>query len=108
MRILLLVAALAVAALAVACSGSNEPSERILHLGGGDFTESEARTETRAFLMRPGAESFCQSLEGLSNEEIAEVMADIKEEAGTDIQEAVWEDRVIAAGILKEECERIY
>jgi hypothetical protein len=94
--------------LLVGCGGGSD-IERLLVLGGGTFTEAEFRLEVRAgFVGSLSAESFCAGLEGLSDEEAADVIRIAQEREGaTPAQEARPADQVRAATIVKEECKRI-
>lgn len=99
---------LAMFLLLAACGDSSGESERVLHLGGGDKTEAEARLTIRAWLMHTDGESYCRSLHGLSAEELSETIVKYQEAAGiTPAQEPNPDDRIRLGAILKEECERI-
>lgn len=95
----------------IACGGGkNEKSgQRVLRLGGGDMTATEFRMDTRVSLTQETAEPFCRSLRGLSDEEAGAVIVEAQRKAGGgSAQEADPQDRIRAAAIVKEECERIF
>ena len=87
---------------------SGDP-ERLLVLGGGDFTEEEFRILVLAsFATSFTTESLCASVLGLSPEAAADVISTTQENEGADIvQLAIPEDRIRAAAIIIEECLRL-
>jgi len=98
-------------ALVAACGGGSGSSgggeERVLHLGGGDYTEAEFRTLARAaYVEASGTERFCRSLDGLPASEIVPLMLELQD--ATPVQEAAPADRERAAEILQEECGRLF
>ena len=96
--------------LLAACSSGGGDVERVLVLGAGDFTEQEFRLQLRTGFLSamPSARSLCAGLEGLSDREAAEVLAQAQDERGTPtVQPPVAADRERAAAIIKEECNRI-
>lgn len=84
----LLGTALVIGVLLAACGGSDSDPDRILQIGGVDRTEREWRTTLRAGALRDGkiqAEWFCQSFDGLSETEAADLLASSLELEGLDI-----------------------
>jgi len=82
--------------------------ERILHLASGDYTESEYRARMRANLTMDGAGELCQSLTGLSDLEIYDVIAELGRGGRENVQDPEPESQEFAGAILKEECDRIF
>lgn len=100
---------LVIGVLLVACGGGGD-TENTLSLRGGDTTEEQFRTDMRAFLIGgvDDAKAFCDSLDGLSNTEIAETLKAVNEKRGViPKQSPDPADEAIAGGIVKEECNRI-
>ena len=92
----------------MACGGDGD-GERILRLGGGDISEAEFRLDMRTTLLDPiVVMALCEGTKGLSDAEIVAVIVNFQQDAGVElVQEADPEDRERAAGILREECDRV-
>ena len=95
----LLLASVALAA----CGGDSDDAERVLRLGSGNVTEAEFRSDTRAALLTDA--SFCPSLRGLDDAEIADAV--VRAQDMTPTHEPEQKSRERAAAILREECERV-
>ena len=94
--------------LAAACGGNGAESERVLVLGGGDYTEVEFRSDVRALFVALGSDGFCNGPPGVSDEEIADWVSAARESAGGELNQTPEPaDRVRAGAIFREECERI-
>jgi hypothetical protein len=95
--------AIGLIALMAACSSGSD-DERVLVLGGGDFTEEEWRTNVRISLDA----SNCASFNDLSTDEAIDLISAANATAGeTPVQAPNEDDRERAAEIVLEECERI-
>ena len=94
------------AALLMACGGAKATdSERVLHLGSGDVTESAFRQRTQSALLDTGGDTLCRGLQGLSDEEAAAALKPSTTPDGATPGEP--SDVLRAAAIVKEECARI-
>ena len=111
MRLVVLGIGVGLLLLLAACSGGGDATERVLVLGGGDITEVEFRLTVRAAFLNSTA-AICAGLKGLSDEEAADAISKAQADGDLDddltvVQEADPDDRVRAAAIIKEECDRI-
>ena len=92
----------------VSCGGGGDSgdSERVLHLRGGDFTESHFTANVRALLIADA--SFCDSLKGLSAREVADAFKAVNDAAGaTPKQGSNANDEERGGEIIQEECNRV-
>jgi hypothetical protein len=89
---------------------SDTTSERVLRLGGGEFSESQLRTSYRAGLIHPQGETLCRSVQDLSDREAVAVIMKYQELTGTNDKQQPGQDqdRERAAAILKQECRRLF
>lgn len=94
--------------VAFAACGSADSNSETLTLRDGTYTEDEYRSEIRTFLVGIDASAFCQSLNGLSNEEVSAALKAHNDDLGrTPKQEADPDDDRRATEIILEECDRI-
>jgi hypothetical protein len=88
-----------------ACGGS---SERVLHLSGGNFTESQFRANVRTTLASNAGGNLCAAIKGLAPQDAASVIIRAQSSSITPTVQAGNEaDRSRAAQIVQEECANI-
>lgn len=116
---LVILPAVALAGVLLACSGSSDApsSDRVLHLRGYDMEVDAYRTYIRGSLLDASAKQICGGFKGLSAEEILDAV--LATDEGTPeitvppnathvtAQTPSRDDQLVAAQIVKEECERV-
>jgi hypothetical protein len=106
------VVTLALVLAAVACGSGDET----LHLRGGDISRADYRDHVRELLLLPIFRDICDSIQGLSTEEVYETLRSEGDDPGgvdhpgfkpVPDQQAERDSGLAAAGIVRDECRRI-